>query len=205
MNEQIRDMETPNEKNSIDHRALQKYREELTELLDSVLKSEDIAGRSKALKQEVDDIQTLLEKVGDEDKKVARVREHLNMADISILEAIVDLRHSGAEKNIEDGRIHFPQIAYDSIKEARILCPELPSIAPPEKFVSGSDDTGVYYSPMQKYLWDVRHRLEELTKWCEDKVQSNMEIETQKKIELGYKTDEYNLERRRSAKEAFST
>ncbi|KAF7722061.1 hypothetical protein EC973_003743 [Apophysomyces ossiformis] len=204
MNERIQDITRPNEKNAIDHRTLQKYREELTELLDGVLQSKEMTGTIDALRQEVDDIQYLLEQIEEEDKRITHVREHLDIADIAILEAIVELRHGG-EKSVDDGKIYFPQIAYDALKEARMLCPELPSIAPPEKYVDEADDTGAYYSPMQRYLWDVRRRLEELMKWCADKVQANMETNIQKKIELGYKIDEWNVERRRLAKQMLNT
>lgn len=49
---------------------------------------------------------------------------------------------------------------------------------------------------MQKYLWDVRHKIAELILWCDTEVIHLMDRETELQIETGKKLDEYNLSRR---------
>ena len=60
-----------------------------------------------------------------------RVLELLKTVDTSLMEGIIDLRTSG--KTGSSGRIFFPDEAFNALKEARALLPELPSIVPPEK------------------------------------------------------------------------
>jgi hypothetical protein len=60
-----------------------------------------------------------------------RVLELLKTVDMSLMEGIIDLRTSG--KTGSNGRIFFPDEAFNALKEARALLPELPSIVPPEK------------------------------------------------------------------------
>jgi hypothetical protein len=123
-------------------------------------------------------------------------------ADIALLEAILELRASTAKETLMgEGKIYFPQNAYDCLTEARKLYPELPGFKSPTEYVNEPDNTGAYYSPMQKYLWDVRKRLEELITWCDQEAIVLLERETDIQIELGAKIDEYNMERRRVFKE----
>lgn len=123
-------------------------------------------------------------------------------ADISLLEAILELRASTAKETLMgEGKVYFPQIAYDCLTEARQLYPELPGFKSPTEYVNEPDETGAYYSPMQKYLWDVRKRLTELVNWCDEEDIVLLTRETDIQIELGAKIDQYNMERRRNLKE----
>lgn len=71
--------------------------------------------------------------VKEDAKNIEKAKSLLQKADLALLEAIVDLRQSNDDKNIGEGRVYFPQRAYDAIKEARELCPELPGIPAPER------------------------------------------------------------------------
>ncbi|KAI8376417.1 uncharacterized protein BYT42DRAFT_574518 [Radiomyces spectabilis] len=198
MNDQIKDVETPNEKNEVDYRTLQKYREDLTTLLDNLAIDETFLENRK---QEIQTIKDSLNQIIEDDKTLEKVRELLKAADSAILEAIVELRQSNHESNLGEGRVYFPETAYEAIKEARELYPKLPAIQPPEKYVNEADNTGAYYSPMQRYLWDIRRKLDELLAWCDHQVILHMEVESRDTIVLGEKTDQWNMERRRLAKE----
>lgn len=52
---------------------------------------------------------------------------------MAILEAILELRQTNKEQSLQKGQIYFPEIAYQSLKEARELYPDLPSIPAPEE------------------------------------------------------------------------
>lgn len=102
------------------------------------------------------------------------------------------------------GQVYFPQDAYDALKQAREEYPELPGLQQPTDYTNEADDTGAYYSPMQKYLWDVRARLAELIAWCSAEDLKMLDEETEIQISLGAKIDEYNFERRRIIKEGLN-
>ncbi|SAL99275.1 hypothetical protein [Absidia glauca] len=196
MEAKLRDVEEPNEKKHVDYRSLVKYREDLTALLDDVLQSEHFTSE-KELQTQLQDIELSLEKVVEDDNKVKKVRELIKISDMSILEAILDLRQTNKESQVGKGQVYFPEVAFESLKEARLLYPELPAIEAPQDYKNEADDTGAYYSPMQRYLWDVRKRLTSLVDWCDNKVLELMEHESQQYIALGEKVDEWNMERRR--------
>ena len=71
------------------------------------------------------------------------------------------------------------------------------------RYKKEADDTGVFYSPMQRYLWDVRQSLTDLLKWCDARLLENMDIKTEAIIQYGSKVDEWNLERRRLVREVI--
>lgn len=123
-------------------------------------------------------------------------------ADLALLEAILELRASTSkESSMGAGKIYFPETAFECLQKARELYPDLPGFKSPTEYVNEEDNTGAYYSPMQKYLWDVRKRLTELIAWCDDESIALLEQETQTQIQLGQKIDNYNFERRRVLKE----
>ncbi|KAI8343719.1 hypothetical protein BC941DRAFT_509128 [Chlamydoabsidia padenii] len=196
MESKLKDVEESNEKKQVDYRSLAKYREDLTTLLDDVLQSEHFQSEKELLTQ-VRDIELSLEKVVDDDEKVKKVRELIKVSDMSLLEAILDMRQSNKESQVGKGQVYFPEVAFESLKEARELYPDLPAIEAPQDYKNEADDTGAYYSPMQRYLWDVRKRLSSLVDWCDNKVLELMEHESRQYIALGEKVDEWNLERRR--------
>jgi hypothetical protein len=133
--------------------------------------------------------------------KIAEVKKLLKVADNSLLEGILELRGTNKESNIAQGKVYFPDEAYMALKAARELYPELPSIESPTEYKNEADDTGAYYSPLQKYLWDVRKKIAELTTWCDMESLVLLDKETETQITLGTKIDEYNMERRRIVKE----
>lgn len=162
----------------------------------------DFAGKV-ALKGEIDTIKEesvdLFEKI----QILEKVKELIKEADMALLEAILELRASSAkESSMGAGKVYFPETAFECLQEARALYPELPGFKSPTEYVKEEDNTGAYYSPMQKYLWDVRKRLQELISWCADEALVLLERETQVQIRLGQKTDEYNYEKRRILKES---
>lgn len=108
------------------------------------------------------------------------------------------------ETLVGSGKVYFPQEAYDALKQAREEYPELPGFASPTEYTNEADNTGAYYSPMQKYLWDVRTRLAELIAWCSEQDLKLLDEETEIQINLGAKIDEYNFERRRIIKEGLN-
>jgi hypothetical protein len=121
------------------------------------------------------------------------------------LEAILELRQSSVKEHLMgEGKVYFPQVAYDCLTQAREEYPELPGFKSPTEYVNEADNTGAYYSPMQKYLWDVRRRLSELVLWCDNEALAQLTDETEIQIELGSKIDEYNFERRRIIKEGLN-
>jgi hypothetical protein len=61
----------------------------------------------------------------------ARVVELLKTVDVSLMEGIIDLSVSSQKSG--NGRIFFPDPAFNALKEARTLLPALPSIIPPDK------------------------------------------------------------------------
>ena len=122
-----------------------------------------------------------------------------------MLEAILELRQSSVKEHLMgEGKVYFPQVAYDCLTQAREEYPELPGFKSPTEYVNEADNTGAYYSPMQKYLWDVRRRLSELVLWCDNEALAQLTDETEIQIELGSKIDEYNFERRRIIKEGLN-
>lgn len=158
----------------------------------------------KTLKTDMEDCKERSIEKFENIKKLETVKELLKSADMSILEGILELRQSAVKETLMgEGKVYFPQSAYDSLSEARALYPELPGFKSPTDYVNEADETGAYYSPMQKYLWDVRHRMAELIAWCQEEAIVLLEAETQIQIELGKKVDEYNLERRRILKEGL--
>ncbi|KAI9491688.1 hypothetical protein BDB00DRAFT_874069 [Zychaea mexicana] len=201
-NDRIREIEEPHEKLAVDNRSLLKYREELTELLDSVLQDGDFP-TEKELKSQVDATKATIEKISEDDEKIEQVIKLLKECDMALLEAIVELRQSNDNKTLSEGQVYFPQAAFDALKSARELYPELPGIPSPVEYRKEADNTGAYYSPMQKYLWDVRHSLDDLIKWCDAKLLEHMDDKAEQIIQLGAKTDEWNLERRRLVREVI--
>lgn len=122
-----------------------------------------------------------------------------------MLEAILELRQSSVKEHLMgEGKVYFPQVAYDCLTQAREEYPELPGFKSPTEYVNEADNTGAYYSPMQKYLWDVRRRLTELIAWCDNEALIHLTQETELQVELGAKIDEYNFERRRIIKEGLN-
>ncbi|KAI8146213.1 pseudouridine synthase [Fennellomyces sp. T-0311] len=200
--EKIREAEASHEKNAVDNRTLQKYREELTELLDSIFNESDFS-TEKALKEQVDGVRADLEKIQKEDETIEKVMELIKKADTSLLEAVVELRQSNDNKTLSEGQVYFPQEAFDALKTAREIYPELPAIQSPVEYNKKPDDTGTYYSPMQRYLWDVRQSLKDLMHWCDMRLLDHMDDEAEGIVALGAKIDEYNLERRRLVREVI--
>lgn len=66
-------------------------------------------------------------------EKLKSVKELLKTADFALLEAIVELRQSNDNKSVGEGRIYFPEKAFNALKEARELYPELPSMEKPKE------------------------------------------------------------------------
>ncbi|CAO3667286.1 unnamed protein product [Umbelopsis vinacea] len=194
VNEKLNDIEKENEKNAIDHRTLGKYREELDELFEPIFvgqkypTDEDAQLRLAELKEEKTAVDKEIEVTG-------RVLELLKTVDTSLMEGIIDLRTSG--KTGSSGRIFFPDEAFNALKEARALLPELPSIVPPEKYFETADNTGAHYTPMQRYLWEVKDKVAALVPWCQERTLDNMRKSNSLELQIGSKTDERNLERRR--------
>ncbi|KAG2197885.1 hypothetical protein INT47_003554 [Mucor saturninus] len=197
--DKIHEVEVQNEKYAIEYRTLQKYREDLDDLFNGM---DALAGQiiMKSDLQELKDESTdLFEKI----QILEKVKELIKEADMALLEAILELRASTAkEKSMGAGKVYFPETAFECLQEARRLYPDLPGFKSPTEYVKEQDNTGAYYSPMQKYLWDVRKRLGELITWCADEALVLLERETQVQVRLGQKTDEYNYERRRILKES---
>lgn len=75
--------------------------------------------------------------------------------------------------------------------------------SPNHSYVNKPDDTGAYYSPMQKYLWEVRHGLANLITWCDEQSLEHVDLEAEVTAALGAKIDEWNMERRRLIKEVI--
>ncbi|KAI8971798.1 hypothetical protein BDF20DRAFT_838086 [Mycotypha africana] len=199
--EQIRSVETMNEKYYVDYRALEKYREDLGILLDDALKGNTYA-TVDMMKRTLDDCIERCRQNEDKMKRLEKVKDLIRTADLSLMEGIIELRSSTlTEKMMGEGKVYFPQVAFDSLKQAREECPELPGFPSPQEYVNEADNTGAYYSPMQKYLWDVRKKLAELIVWCDQQILVSLDIDTELQIEVGLKTDEYNLERCRVYKE----
>ncbi|KAI9361488.1 hypothetical protein BD770DRAFT_425826 [Pilaira anomala] len=194
--DKIHEVEVLNEKYAVEYRTLQKYREDVSLLLDEVVKDETV------FKSQIDELKEKSIKLFENIQKLEKVKDLIKEADNSLLEAILELRASTSKETLmAEGKIYFPEVAFACLKEARALYPELPGFKSPTDYVNESDNTGAYYSPMQKYLWDVRKRLAELTSWCAEEALVVLEEETQTQIQLGRKVDEYNLERRRLLKE----
>lgn len=66
-----------------------------------------------------------------------------------------------------------------------------------------ADDTGAFYSPMQRYLWEVRQRLAALVEWCDTQEMEHMYEEAERLVDVGAKIDAWNLERRRVIKDVI--
>ncbi|GAA5796037.1 hypothetical protein HPULCUR_001404 [Helicostylum pulchrum] len=199
--DKIHEVEVQNEKYTVEYRTLQKYREDVTLMLDEIVKG-DFAGET-ALKEQIGQYKDKSIELFDNIKKLETVKDLLKTSDSSILEAILELRSSSSKETLMgEGKVYFPEIAFDCLKEARELYPDLPGFKSPTEYVNESDNTGAYYSPMQKYLWDVRKRLAELISWCADEAIALLDEETQTQVQLGLKVDEYNFERRRILKES---
>lgn len=134
-------------------------------------------------------------------ESTSHVLELLKTVDFSLMEGIVDARESSKQGG--GGRIFFPDAAFNALKEARQLLPELPSIVPPETYTKTADDTGAYYTPMQRYLWDVKDKVAELVPWCQQRTLENIRKLHALELQIGGKTDERNLERRRLLREVI--
>ncbi|KAI7905294.1 uncharacterized protein BX663DRAFT_502378 [Cokeromyces recurvatus] len=198
--DKIHTVELQNEKYSIDYRNLEKYREEMTVLLDNALK--DHNPTVDTIKDNIEDCKKRSCEKFNNIEKLEKVKELLKTADTAILEAILELRSSVVKESLMgEGKVYFPELAYNCLKQAREEYPDLPGFQSPTEYKNEADNTGAYYSPMQKYLWDVRHKLAELIIWCDNEALSLLEDETQIQIELGSKIDEYNTERRKILKE----
>ncbi|KAG1415058.1 hypothetical protein G6F58_006661 [Rhizopus delemar] len=194
--DKIHQVETENEKYSVDHRTLEVYRQELTELLDS---EGDVFSNQESLKQAVEDCKEQSKKKFEDMENLEKVKELLKEADSSILEGILELRSSTLKESMMgEGKVYFPNNAYDALVKARELYPDLPGFPSPTEYKNEKDDTGAYYSPMQKYLWDVRQKISELILWCDEEVIHLLNEETEIQIKTGQKLDEYNLSRRDS-------
>ncbi|KAL0075496.1 hypothetical protein J3Q64DRAFT_1775330 [Phycomyces blakesleeanus] len=202
VDERIRDVERQNEKNEVDYRSLKNHREDLTELLDELLKGQDF-GTEASLRKEIDDLEKEIEEAIESYNNLDRVRVCLTTADTALLEAILDLRQSNKEKEIGEGNVYFPQIAYDAIKEARELCKSLPPIQAPDKLEENDENTKAFYSPVQRYLWSVRRQLELLLEWCDKHSLDLVAVQTAKRLASGEKIDEWNRERRRLVKQVI--
>lgn len=191
--EKIRKVETENEKYSVDHRTLESYRDELTELLDS----EGEFPNMEPLKQAYEECKAEAQKKIEDMKNLDIVKDLLKESDSSVLEGILDLRSSTTKESMMgEGKVYFPNTAYECLVKARELYPDLPGFPSPTEYKDEKDNTGAHYSPMQKYLWDVRHKIAELILWCDTEVIHLMDRETELQIETGKKLDEYNLSRR---------
>ncbi|KAI8371108.1 hypothetical protein BD560DRAFT_396133 [Blakeslea trispora] len=198
-NDKIHEVEVQNEKYAVDHRELLKYREEISSLLDKALAQE--TPKVKEYKDKIDETKRNAEKQFENIKKLDKVKEHIKNADIALLEAILELRASNMKESLMgEGKVYFPELAYECLMKAREEYPDLPGFTSPTEYVNEADNTGAYYSPMQKYLWDVRKKLSELIDWCDNEVISLLEKETQLQVELGKHTDNYNYERRDAVK-----
>ncbi|KAI9250205.1 hypothetical protein BDA99DRAFT_213868 [Phascolomyces articulosus] len=201
-NDRLREVEEPHEKVAVDNRSLQKYRDELTELLDSIFQEGDFP-TEKELKEQVENTKATIQKIDEDDEQIEKVIELLKTCDMSLLEAIVELRQSNDNKQLSEGQVYFPQPAFEALKSARELYPDLPGIPAPVEYKKEADDTGAFYSPMQRYLWDVRQSLSDLLKWCDAKLLGNMDEKTEAIIQYGAKVDEWNLERRRLVRDVI--
>jgi hypothetical protein len=70
-------------------------------------------------------------------------------------------------------------------------------------FTETADNTGAYYSPMQRYLWEVKDKVAALIPWCQTRTLDNARKVIQLELQIGQKTDERNLERRRLLKDVI--
>lgn len=50
---------------------------------------------------------------------------------------------------------------------------------------------------MQRYLWEVKDKVADLIPWCQNRSLDNVRKVIQLELQIGQKTDERNLERRR--------
>ncbi|KAK4520732.1 uncharacterized protein ATC70_006611 [Mucor velutinosus] len=201
--DKIHDVEIKNEKYSVDYRSLQKYREDVSVLLDSALTG--TFPSVQILNESIEQIKNNSAEKFEKISKLEKVKQLLKGADFALLEAILELRQSSVKEHLMgEGKVYFPQVAYDCLTQAREEYPELPGFKSPTEYVNEADNTGAYYSPMQKYLWDVRRRLTELIAWCDNEALVHLTQETEIQIELGAKIDEYNFERRRIIKEGLN-
>jgi antitoxin (DNA-binding transcriptional repressor) of toxin-antitoxin stability system len=50
---------------------------------------------------------------------------------------------------------------------------------------------------MQRYLWEVKDKVAALVPWCQERTLDNMRKSNSLELQIGSKTDERNLERRR--------
>ncbi|KAI9310663.1 pseudouridine synthase [Dichotomocladium elegans] len=204
--EQIREAERQIEKNTIDHRMLTKYRCELTDLLDEIFEGkEDEFPTLQPTKDQLRSAEANVERIKADEKTLKVVAELLKTADLSLLEAVVELNQRNEKKSLKPGEVYFPENAYNALKEARELYPDLPGIPPPVTYEKTADDTGAYYSPMQKYLWDVRRGLADLMKWCDAEALAIMDREAVALVTLGSKLDTWNMERRQIVKQVILT
>lgn len=70
-------------------------------------------------------------------------------------------------------------------------------------YINEADNTGAFYSPLQRYLWDVRKEIEKLIEWVDSQDSVLLDEERKHTLALGAKVDEWNLERRRLVKEVI--
>ncbi|KAI8091446.1 uncharacterized protein B0P05DRAFT_527547 [Gilbertella persicaria] len=198
-NDKIHQVEVQNEKYAVDYRELQKYREEFLVLLDKALPNE--TSKTQEYKDRIEETKQKSQEKFENIKKLDKVKEYLKNADLALLEAILELRASTVKESLMgQGKVYFPETAYECLAKAREEYPDLPGFASPTEYVNEADNTGAYYSPMQKYLWDVRKKIADLILWCDEEAISLLDKETELQIELGQYTDEYNLRRRDALK-----
>ncbi|CAO3666972.1 unnamed protein product [Rhizopus microsporus] len=128
--DKIQEIETRNEKYSVDHRTLEVYRQEVTELLDDKKDHPD----SEPLKQAIEDCKQRYEEKASNLKKLEKVKELLKEADSSILEAILELKANNIKESMMgQGKVYFPDAAYECLLQARQLYPQLPTLQSPQE------------------------------------------------------------------------
>ncbi|KAJ2959878.1 hypothetical protein NQZ79_g4660 [Umbelopsis isabellina] len=200
VNIKLKDIEQDNEKNAIDHRSLIKYREELDSLFEPIFAGQKYPTEEN-LSLRLNELQEEKAAIDKDIEATSHVLELLKTVDFSLMEGIVDARESSKQGG--GGKIFFPDGAFNALKEARQLLPELPSIVPPETYTKSADETGAYYTPMQRYLWDVKDKVAELVPWCQQRTLENIRKLQALEMQIGSKTDERNLERRRLLREVI--
>ncbi|OZJ02444.1 hypothetical protein BZG36_04394 [Bifiguratus adelaidae] len=200
--ERIRKISAEGEKYAVDCRTLDKYRDELAQLTDPIFAGGDFSTNS-ALKAAAESRRETIKATEKDTLQLRKVIELLAKADSAIMIAIVDLRSASGNGNPGEGRVVFPDEAFEAIKEARNIYPSLPSIPKPEFFHDKPDETGAKYKPMQAFLWDVKNSLADLSKWCHKNIIENLKRSVDEELALGAATDELMKERQRLIKEVI--
>ncbi|RUP46338.1 hypothetical protein BC936DRAFT_147067, partial [Jimgerdemannia flammicorona] len=198
--EKIREVQSSIEKLAVDARSLDKYRENLVNLFSTIFENTNFLP-DKGIQAEIEDLQAEVERLTTDTATLEKVLSLLHTADLSILAGIIEMRtrmDGGASQGI-----YFPDTAFESIKEARALYPELPAIPRPEQFFKNQkDEFGATFTPLQNFLWDVKKSVGELGVWAHERVVSNQKEACEKQIELGNRTDQWLAERRGILREA---